>query len=127
GIVTNETGTGSLVFGTNPLFNTAIRISSGVGNGIGFWSGAPDTYGIYMSNDDSAVYGDVTDYYIANVMSGSASRGFIWTHGTSSPSMALNSSSGNLTIKGDFRVNGGDIILGSTNIFSGGDITSLNN
>ena len=34
---------------------------------------------------------------------------------------------GSLALSGDLSVVGGDIVLGTTSIFSGGDTTSLNN
>src|SRR5210317_447906 len=45
----------------------------------------------------------------------------------SSPEFANITGSGNMQLDGDLIVAGGDITLGSTSIFSGGDTTSLNN
>jgi len=45
----------------------------------------------------------------------------------SSPEFANITGSGNMKLDGDLIVAGGDITLGSTSIFSGGDTTSLNN
>ncbi|KKR50749.1 MAG: hypothetical protein UT84_C0007G0020, partial [Candidatus Curtissbacteria bacterium GW2011_GWA1_40_16] len=41
--------------------------------------------------------------------------------------LADNSNAGDLGITGDLTVSGGDIVLGTTSIFSGGDTASLNN
>ncbi len=84
---------------------TNYRVTSGNGNGIGLWGGAPTTYGIFMSNDAAYQYGGVADYYIANVMSAGTSRGFVWSYGAV-PSMALNASTGNLQIKGTLTAEG---------------------
>mgnify|MGYP006225776291 CR=1 FL=1 len=45
----------------------------------------------------------------------------------SSPEFANITGSGGMKLDGDLIVAGGDITLGSTSIFSGGDTTSLNN
>ncbi|MBX9906863.1 hypothetical protein K2X96_03125 [Patescibacteria group bacterium] len=97
------------------ITSTGPSIASGAGNGIGFWGGAPTTYGILMSNSASYQYGDVTDYYLANIMSSGTGRGFVWSYGTV-PSMALNANSGNLAIKGALTVND----TAATSTFAGG-------
>ncbi len=84
---------------------TNFRVASGNGNGIGLWGQTPATYGIFMSNDAAYQYGGVTEYYIANVMSSGVNRGFVWSYGTT-PSMALNASTGNLQIKGTLTSEG---------------------
>ncbi|NCO62217.1 hypothetical protein GW879_02055, partial [Candidatus Kaiserbacteria bacterium] len=86
-------------------------VTAGNGYGVGYWGSAPSTYGTFMSNSGTYQYGDVNDYYIANVMSSGTGRGFTWSY-ESTPSMALNASSGNLAIKGDFTLTGGDIKQG---------------
>ncbi|HEY1707187.1 MAG TPA: tail fiber domain-containing protein [Rhizomicrobium sp.] len=84
---------------------TSYYLPTGSGNGVGFWNGAPTTYGILMSNSATYQYGGVTDYYIANIMSNGTGRGFVWSYGAT-PSMALNASSGNLQIAGAFTAVG---------------------
>jgi hypothetical protein len=87
------------------VVSTGLSIAALAGNGIGFWGGAPTTYGVMMSNSATYRYGEVTDYYIANIVSSGTSRGFVWSYG-SVPSMALNANSGNLAMKGTLTVNG---------------------
>ncbi|MCL4374509.1 hypothetical protein M1523_01470 [Patescibacteria group bacterium] len=109
----------------NPSFTTSVTtpyyyVTAGNGYGVGYWASAPTTYGTFMSNSASYMYGDVTDYYIANVMSSGTGRGFTWSYGTT-PSMGLNASTGNLAIKGLFTANGsgnnyfaGNVGIGTT-------------
>ncbi len=88
----------------NALANN-YYVAATAGDGVGFWNSAPTAYGIMMSSSASYQYGEVTDYYIANIMTNGTSRGFVWSYGTS-PSMALNANSGNLALKGTLSVNG---------------------
>ncbi|MCX5697582.1 MAG: hypothetical protein NTU54_06430 [Candidatus Omnitrophica bacterium] len=101
----NGTITATSFSGTSSNVSPYYYVTAGNGYGIGYWSAAPSTYGTFMSNSATYQYGDVNDYYIANVMSSGTGRGFTWSYETT-PSMALNASSGNLAIKGIFKANG---------------------
>jgi hypothetical protein len=61
-----------------------FKIDSGNGNGLGFWSGPPETYGIYMSSATDGTYGGrvngetTSDYNIYFEMNSGTNRGFVF-------------------------------------------------
>jgi hypothetical protein len=81
----------------NPFYN----VSAGDGNGIQFWSS--EQYKISMGVGSLYQYGPVIDYSIKTQMdTGSTGRGFTWGRNGVTPIAALNSTSGNMQIAGDF-------------------------
>ncbi|MGI6278309.1 MAG: tail fiber domain-containing protein [Patescibacteria group bacterium] len=107
--------------GALQVVDDEVRIGSG--GTINYATGDGD---LYVQDDlevDGIIYGtiegsftpsgdlDMNEHIITNI----GNTGTDFTSG------------GGLTLAGDLTVSGGDIALGTTNIFSGGDTTSLNN
>lgn len=76
-----------------------IQIGANTTYGLGLWSNPPTVYGIHMQTGATYMHGEVSSYYIANIMSSGTDRGFIWSYGTV-PCMSLNASTGNLITNG---------------------------
>lgn len=114
---------------TNPYY----YVNPGAGNGIGFWTQAPTTYGITMAHT-SAGYGaiyDNSDYYLYFTITNGGNRGFIFRN--DSGAIAQLASTGWLMTRGEIYPgynNGGGAgqtsyyIYGNTN--SGGIRTNGN-
>jgi hypothetical protein len=101
---------GSAPNGSNA--NSIYNVTPGDGNGIQFWSSS--SYKISMGVGSLYQYGPVIDYSIKMQMdTGSTGRGFTWGRDGVTPIAALNSTTGNMRIAGDFT---------STYSFASGDI-----
>ncbi|MEN2416402.1 tail fiber domain-containing protein [Flavobacterium mesophilum] len=84
GVVTGSSLVSSSTVTANQYFNT----SSGAGNGYGFWSGHPSSYGILMSDAGNGSYGGrisgetSSDYNMYFSMAQGTNRGFVFRNGT---------------------------------------------
>jgi hypothetical protein len=93
---------GSAPNGSNA--NSFYNVTPGDGNGLRFWES--NSYKISMGVGGLYQYGPVTDYSIKMQMDqGSTGRGFTWGREGIAPIAALNSTSGNMQIAGNFTTN----------------------
>ena len=84
--------------------NSFYNVTAGDGNGLRFWTS--DSYKISMGVGSLYQYGPVSDYSIKTQMdTGSTGRGFTWGRDGVTPIAALNSTSGDMKIAGNFTAN----------------------
>ena len=100
----------------------SIGVPAGDGNGYKFWNS--DSYKISMGVGSLYQYGSVTDYSIKTQMdAGNTGRGFTWGRQDVAPIAAINATSGNMAIAGEFTTNNAIISNQQTTSFGVGTTT----
>jgi hypothetical protein len=117
--VTYATSAGSAPNAGNA--NDFYNVNAGNGNGLRFWNS--DNYKISMGVGDLYQYGPVTEYSIKTQMNdGDTGRGFTWGRLSHAPIAALNSTSGDMQIRGTFAASN---FSGSSSGTNTGDQTNI--
>lgn len=105
----NHTATTTLNMNSQSITNTPYyNVLAGNGYGVRFWQS--DSYKIHMGNAGEYQYGPVTDYSIKTNMNNQSGRGWTWGVTGATPVAAIEATTGDMQIAGDFRIDGNTVI-----------------